>query len=159
MNWVALSITGLFSFSFMSFIITLLSRRGYPVTFILIGIAAVLLVVYCIQAFLIEKYTFVFSPFVVMLLLAAGILSAIGNYAMYQAANNAPNAGLAIGIAGMQAVVVAILAVLFLRDKITNIQILGIILSIIAIFLMSFGNTKTTTKASSPHTKITVSKK
>jgi drug/metabolite transporter (DMT)-like permease len=140
MNWLILSFTGLFSLSIMSFFITLLARKGYPVSFILLGISIVLTIFYFVQTFITAHYKVAFSPSVLGILLFIGILSAIGNVTLYQAANTAPNAGLAIGIVGMQSVVVAILAFMFLKDKMTTLQLIGLMLSVVAIFLMSMGS-------------------
>lgn len=75
------------------------------------------------------------------LLLMIGILSAIGNLTLFQAARDAPNPGLAVAIgAGMQSGVVALLALLFLKDKLTSLQLLGIFLGIVAIILINLGS-------------------
>jgi drug/metabolite transporter (DMT)-like permease len=159
MNWLILSFTGLFSLSIMSFFITLLARKGYPVSFILLGISIVLTIFYIIQTFFVAQYKFVFSPSVLGLLLFIGILSAIGNVALYQAANTAPNAGLAIGIVGLQSVVVAVLAFFFLKDTMSPWQLLGLALSVVAIFLMSLGNTTAKEKTVIAHQQKNVSTK
>src|SRR5437667_1452756 len=129
--WLFLAFISLFSLSVMSILITILTRKGYPVSFVLLGLGAVLTLFYFSQTFIFFKpaLPITFSIFFIMLLI--GILSAIGNLTLFQAANNAPNAGLAIAIgAGMQSAVVTILALVFLKDKITPPQIAGIILSI-----------------------------
>ena len=145
MNWLILSFTGLLSLSLMSFLITVLAKKGYPVPFILLGIAIVVTLCYFFQTFLTHQYK-VITPTIFGLFIITGILSVIGNVTVYQAAKDAPNAGLAIGIAGMQSVVVASLAFIFLKDKMTNLQMLGVILSIVAIFLMSMGSSKSSSK-------------
>lgn len=140
-SWLLLSFIGLFSLSVMSFLITFLTRKGYPTSFVLLGIGIIFVVFYSIQTFVLLKYRPEFRVEVFALLFLIGLLSAIGNVALFQAANNAPNPGLAIAIgAGMQSGVVALLAFIFLRDRISTLQVVGLILGILAIILITVGN-------------------
>lgn len=75
-----------------------------------------------------------------VLLLIIGLLSALGNFLLYQAAAIAPNAGLALAIGGLQSCIVAILAFLVFKDNLAPLQIAGIILAVVAIFLFNIGS-------------------
>lgn len=151
-NWIFLSLIALFSLGSMSFLITTLTRKGYPVSFVLLGLGIVLAVFYFFQTFIFASYTPKLSLGIILMLLLVGLLSAIGNWTAYQAANNAPNAGLAIAISGMQAGLVTVLAFIFLRDKLSFLQIVGLVLGIIAIFIINIGSNMGAEKS---QTKIT----
>ena len=143
-NWILLSFIGLFSLSVMSFLITFLTRKGYPASFVLLGIGTIFVVFYSFQTFVLLKYRPEFRVEVFAPLLLIGLLSAIGNVVLYQAANNAPNPGLAIAIgAGMQSGVVALLAFIFLKDRISTLQMIGLILGMLAMILITVGNSNT----------------
>ena len=131
----------------MSFLITSLTRKGYPTSFVLLGIGIIFTIFYSFQTFILLKYKPELRIEMLAVLLLIGLLSAIGNVALYQAANNAPNAGLALAIGGgMQAGVVALLAFIFLKDKVSTLQIIGLILSIVAIILITVGSNQSGSK-------------
>ncbi len=140
MSWFNLSIIGLFALSFMSFLITLMTRKGYPVPFVLLCLSGVLFLYYFFQTFILSQTKINLSVEGVIILITIGVLSAVGNLTLYQAANIAPNPGLAIAIVGLQSVVVSVLAVMVFHDKLTPIQISGIVLGILAIFLINLGS-------------------
>lgn len=140
-NWVFLSTVGLVSLSVMSILITSLARKGYPVSFVLLGLGIILTIFYFFQTFVFLSYSPKISIGIVLILILIGILSAVGNWSIFQAANNAPNAGLAIAIgAGMQSALVAILAYIFLKDKLTSIQLIGLVLALISVFIINLGS-------------------
>ena len=127
----------------MSVLITVLTRKGYPTSFVLLGIGIVFTIAYSLQTFVFAKEKPEITISVIGLILLIGVLSTVGNLMLFQAANNAPNPGLAIAIgAGMQAGVVALLAFLFLKDKLSPLQILGLVLALISIFLIVAGQNK-----------------
>ncbi len=139
MSWILLSFVALTCFSIMVTLITMLSRGGLPVSFILFGLSVVLTFFYFIQTLVTTKFGIAVDVKTLLFLLVIGILSGIGNWAQFQAANDAPNPGLAIAIVGMQAGLIAIFAILFLKDKITTLQAVGIGVGIVAIMLISMG--------------------
>lgn len=141
MNWIPLSIISLLLLSTMSFLITILTKKGYPVSFLLLGVGIVLTITYFFQTFVLSPQKFAVSFSTILLLSLIGILSALGNLFLYQAASKAPNAGLALAIGGQQAVVVSVFTLLFLKGKLTPLQIIGIILATLAIILISIGGT------------------
>lgn len=135
----------------MSFLITSLTRKGYPVSFVLFGIETILTILYCIQTFAVEKYKPELTLGAILLLLLIGVLSAVGNFAQFQAANDAPNPGLAIAISGMSAGIVALLVLIFLRDELTTMQIIGLVLALVSIFFITAG------QKNIPHDKVSAS--
>ncbi len=139
MNWLTLSLFGLGSLSVMSFLITFLTRKGYPTAFVLFCIGLVLTVFYGVQTFALVKYRPEMRWDITLLLIGVGVLSAFGNLALYQAANNAPNPGLAVAIVGMQGGLVALMALVFLKDALNFYQALGLVLALVGVFLMSLG--------------------
>lgn len=145
-NWFILSLLALLSYSLMSFLIVLLTRKGFPVSFVLLGLSIVLVIFFAYQTFVISHYKAELNPWIILIILLIGILSALGNLWVYQAASNAPNPGLALAIGGMQAVGVSILAFIFFKDKLTTLQIIGIIFSILAIFLINIGSNQSNSK-------------
>ncbi|MEK7535893.1 MAG: hypothetical protein AAB590_02685 [Patescibacteria group bacterium] len=144
-NWVLLSVIALSSFSIMSFLITSLTRKGYPVSFVLLGIGIILTISYSVQTFVIEKYKPELTVGITLLILLIGMLSAVGNFTSYQAANSAPNPGLAIAISGMSAGVVALLAFFFLKTGITTMQVIGLVLALVSVFFITAGRKITPT--------------
>ena len=144
MNWIGLSVIALISLSVMTILITTLTRKGYPTPFVLLGVGVAFTIFYSLQTFVFQSYSPKFNIGIILILILIGALSTIGNLMLFNAAKDAPNPGLAIAIgAGMQSGIVALLAFMFFKDRLTPIQLLGIALSIIAVFLINIGsNTK-----------------
>ena len=145
-NWFILSLLALLSYSFMSFLIVFLIRKGFPASFVLLGLSIVLVIFFAYQTFAVSHYKVSVNLWVVLALILIGILSAVANLWAYQAASDAPNPGLALAITGMQAVGVSMLAFIFFRDKLTVVQIIGVVFSIVAIFLISIGSNQNKSK-------------
>src|SRR3990167_10746619 len=111
LNWLLLSLISLVSLSVMTMLITYLTRKGYPVYFVLIGLGIIPAIYYISQTFVFSQFKLQITPIVIFILIAIGVLSTIGNVTIFQAAKEAPNPGLALTIAaGMQAALVALLA-------------------------------------------------
>lgn len=141
MNWIGLSLVTLVSFSLMNILITYSVKKGVPVSFILLAIGIVFTVIYFLQTFISTKFSFEISLNILVILLIAGLLSVVGNWTMVSAMRDAPNSGLALAIAGLNAGVVALMATFLFKDKLTAMQIAGMVLGLIAIFLISLGST------------------
>jgi drug/metabolite transporter (DMT)-like permease len=139
-NWFLYSVSALACLATMSFLIAFMAKRGLPISFILLGIGVVFVIYYSVQTFVFTKTAFAITPGNIALLVFVGILSAIGNFLLYQASATAPNAGLPLAIAGMQSSVVAFLAFLIFKDSLTPMQILGLVFAVIAIFLINLGS-------------------
>lgn len=148
-NWLTQSIFALTTLSVMSFLITFLTRKGVPVSFVMLGIGIIFTVFYCYHTFVVLQYKMQPSFSTFGLLFVIGALSVVGNLALFQAANSAPNPGLAIAIgAGLQSGLIAVLAFFILKDKLTTIQMLGLVLSIAAVLMITLGGNKTDKKTS-----------
>ncbi len=144
-TWFIYSLSALTCLSAMSFLITVLAKKGLPVSFILLGIGVIFVVYYSVQTFYFGNQKFEITIGNIALLLVIGLLSALGNYLLYQAAAIAPNAGLALAVAGMQSSVVAFLAFLIFKNNLTPLQIVGLVFAVIAIFLINIGSSQSTT--------------
>src|SRR3989344_3370595 len=142
MSWFILSLIALLSFSAMSFLITLLTRKGYPVSLVLLGIAIVLLIFYSFKTFVLSSERPQLTFGVASLILLIGLLSAIGNLASYRAATDAPNPGLALAIVALSSGVVTLLAFFIFKDKLTTLQIVGLALALTSIVLIVLGSNK-----------------
>lgn len=141
LSWFILSLIALSSLSIMSLLITTLTRKGYPVSFVLLAIGIIWSIFYFLQTYIFSSHTFTVNLNTVLVLILIGIFSTIGNLALFQAANNAPNAGLAIAVgAGLQAAVISILAFFFLKDNLTSLQMVGLALAVVSIFIISLGS-------------------
>lgn len=141
LNWFIGSVIALFSLGTMSFLITLMTRRGLPTSFVLLGICVTYIVYYIIQTVTVTHYKPELSIPLVLILIAIGLLSTVGNILLFNAANDAPNPGLALAIGGgLQTAVVTILAFIFLKDKMSGIQIAGIVFGVVGVFLINLGS-------------------
>jgi len=138
-SWIILALIALICFSIMVTLITFSSRKGLPLSFILFGIFSVGSVVYFLQTLFTTSFKFQISGLSIGLILAMGVLSVIGNYAQFQASNSAPNPGLAIAVVGLQSALIAILATVFFKDKVSSLQIVGMIIGLIGISMISLG--------------------
>ncbi len=159
-SWILLSIVGLVSLSVMSVIITYLVRKGLPTVFVLFVLFVVVAVIYGVMVFFGgTKPSFSLSLHTWLLLLAIGILSAIGNLALFKAAGDSPNPGLVVGVVGLQGGLVAALAVFFLKDKLNAVQLFGIVLGIVAIVIMGLGSrSPKTAKVDAEHVPVITDK-
>jgi len=141
LHWLVLSLIALLCFSVMVILITNSSRRGLPLSFILFGIFLIGAIFYFIQTVLTTGFKFEISLSTVALLIIMGLLSFAGNYAQFLATTSAPNPGLAVAAVSLQSALIAILAVIFFKDKLTMIQVLGIIVGLVGITMISIGST------------------
>lgn len=69
--------------------------------------------------------------------LAAGVLACLGNVAYYHALNVGGKAATVIPLTGLYPLVTVILALLFLNEKLNGVQIIGVVLSLLAIYLFN----------------------
>ena len=135
-----MSFMGLVSISVMTLMITYLVRKGLPTAFVLFVLVFVVGAVYGGQTLLGGNKPHNVTLYFWLLLVLAGILSAVGNLAIYRATAIAPNPGLVITILGLQGGIVGLLAVVFLKDKLNMVQLLGILVGIIAVAIIGYGS-------------------
>lgn len=135
-----MSLVGLVTLSIMTVLITHLVRKGLPTVFVLFVLFVVVAVIYGAQMLVTGVKPGNISAYFWVLLITIGVLSAIGNLALFKAAGSSPNPGLVVSILGVQGGVVAILAVIFLKDKVNLVQLIGIMLGIVAIVIIGLGS-------------------
>ena len=73
----------------------------------------------------------------VVLAFAAGVLTCIGNIAYYGVLNSGAKATTVVPLTAMYPLVTMLLAVLLLRETLNRVQVIGIVLSLIAIYLFN----------------------
>jgi len=140
LHWLVLSLIALVCFSVMVILITYSSRRGLPLSFILFGIFLVGPRFFFIKTVFTTGFKFEISLTTILLLFVMGLLSFAGNYAQFLATTSAPNPGLAVAVVSLQSALIAILAVVFFKDKIAMIQVIGILVTLIGITMISLGS-------------------
>lgn len=69
--------------------------------------------------------------------LGAGFLTCMGNTAYYAALNLGPQATTVVALGSLYPMLTVLLAVLFLKERLNSIQVTGIVLSLLAIYLFS----------------------
>jgi drug/metabolite transporter (DMT)-like permease len=69
--------------------------------------------------------------------LAAGALACAGNVAFYRAAQIGDKAATVIALTGLYPLVTVVLAILLLRERLNPVQLAGILLSLVAIYLFN----------------------
>lgn len=140
LDWISLSCISLVVFSFMYFLITFLTRKGFSVSLVMFALSIAFTLFFFFQLLLTKGFIGVkLTPAVIGIMIVMGILSAIGNWSQFQAANDASNPGLAISIINLFVIPYTILAVIFFKDKVTLVQIIGIITSLIGVGLITVG--------------------
>jgi drug/metabolite transporter (DMT)-like permease len=134
--WPILSLLAMMCFSVMIILMTFIGRRGVSVPFMLLGISIV-----CIPLFYLHAAsTGGFSQLTglsIAILIIISILSAIGNIAQFEAMKASPNPGLPLTIVGFYSALVAVIAVFVFKDKLTIMQIIGIITALVGVSLIS----------------------
>ena len=141
-TWFLLSLVALFSISVMTVIVTYLIRKGLPPAFVLLFVVIIIGAVSISQLVINHSLPKSVSSSFWLLLVIAGVLSAIGNLAIYRATAISPNPGLAITILGLQGGIVSLIAVFALKDKLNAEQIFGILLGVLAVIVISLGSQK-----------------
>ena len=72
-----------------------------------------------------------------LLALGAGTLTCLGNVAYYSVLNRGAKAATVVPLTALYPVVTVLLAVMILKERLNAIQIAGIVLSLIAIYLFN----------------------
>lgn len=121
-------------------LITVTSKNGVPLSFILFAIFLIGAIAYGVQTAVTTHFSFAISLPTVLMVLCMGILSFIGNYAQFQATASAPNPGLAIAVVSLQSGLIAVLAFVFFKDKLNSLQLIGMLVGIIGIGMISIGS-------------------
>lgn len=138
-NWIGLSFIAFFSFAILITLFTYLTKKGYSVPFLLFVVSLLYTIFFGVQTLAQKQLPISLSFSTILLLLGLGIIGAIGNFTQFHAITIAPNSGLVIAIVNSFAGLVAIFAFLFFKESLTITQMLGLILSIIALILINIG--------------------
>jgi hypothetical protein len=139
-SWIILAFIALFSFSSMSVILTFLVRKGVPLIFVLFILFVTVSAIYGVQILRTGAAIGTISSNFWLLLLAASVLSAVGNLAVVRANAISPNPGLVTTIVGLQAGMTAVLAFKFLNNNLNSVQIAGLLVGILAVIIIAVGS-------------------
>lgn len=136
-NYVTQALTALVSFAMMVMLITTAVKRGVSVPFSMFILSLVL--------------TFSFGAWssgewgmwptwksAVPLLLAAGLFSVLGNWAMFLATSSSANAGYALSIIGCQSALVLILSYMFLGGELHWLRLVGVATCLVGVLIISW---------------------
>jgi drug/metabolite transporter (DMT)-like permease len=136
LSWPILSCIAVLSFSVMVTLISFVTRRGISVPLMLLSVSIVVIPFYFIQMIHSGGLS-PLAPSSILLLICIGVMSGIGNIAQFEAVKNAPNPGLPLTIVGFYSALVAIIAVFVFKDKLTFLQIVGILTALVGVSLIS----------------------
>ncbi|MFH1522512.1 MAG: EamA family transporter [Patescibacteria group bacterium] len=136
LHWLVQSFIALFSAAGMMILILTQTKVGVSVNFIMMIIAAVWLPSFVLLTYK-EGISFEITITNILIIFAAGVLSVLANYMQFNAANNAPNAGIVYAILGCSSVLVTVFSWIFYGGRLTLIEILGIILCVFGTTLLN----------------------
>ena len=139
MNWIVKSVTALFTSSIMVLLINQAVKLGMPVSATLMIVFLEAGAAYVVTTYLKTHFATPLTIPAVLFALGAGILSYIANQVQFEAVASAPNPGLPIAILGANSAVVAVLALILFGDKLTLIQVAGVIMTIVGISTIALG--------------------
>lgn len=122
----------------MNFLIVSQIKKGASVQMAMAFVAAVLLPFFVIWTWK-KGIQLPVTKNMILLLLSAGLLSAVGNWLALDAAAKASNGGIIFAIVGCQVAVLTILAWYFLGDQLTAVQIVGILACLVGIVIINMG--------------------
>lgn len=136
-NSITQSLTALVSFSFMIVLLTATVKRGVSVPYAMFVLSAVLLISNGLWAWG-EGLRWPAWKLAIPLLIAAGICSVLGNWAMFLATSTSANAGYAVAIIGCQAALVVLLSYWFLGGELHWLRLVGIAVCFVGVMLISW---------------------
>ncbi len=140
LHWILLAVIALLCSSVMVSVIGLVAKKGVPISAILFGVFAVGMVCYGIQTAVTTQFKLAVTPQVLVLLLIAGACSFVANWALFQSTTTAPNPGLAMAIFSLQSGIIALIAFAFFKDRMTALQVAGLLVSLVGVVVMSLGS-------------------
>lgn len=136
-NSITQSLTALVSFAIMIVLLTATVKRGVSVPYAMFVLSAVLLISNGLWAWG-EGLAWPAWKLAVPLMVAAGICSVLGNWAMFLATSTSANAGYAVAIIGCQAALVVLLSYWFLGGELHWLRLLGIGVCFVGVMLISW---------------------
>ena len=135
MEWVLLALIAVVFTSAM----TLLFKRAtleIPASIILLFVFGFGFIFYLFHVF-ITKTPIKVSPTIVWILIAAALLSYLGNLFMVKALGMAPNPAFAKAFVGLEFVIVGLAAVFLFGSQLTFPNMIGIVLTIVGLLLLT----------------------
>lgn len=136
MTWLTQSFIAMASFALMVIMVTNELKKGMSSQ-----MAMLLIALTWIPAFGIWQWKKGFMPISassVLVIIIAGLLSVLGNWAQFEAAARAPSPGLSASVVSCQVVLIAILAKLLFHSYINPMQIIGMLICLIGVVIISF---------------------
>jgi drug/metabolite transporter (DMT)-like permease len=134
-NWPTYALIGMSCFAGMQLTFKYLSGRGLSPAAILVfvfGFGWLLFMVHVVAA----RTPLPWSASVLALLFLAGLLGYVGNFFAVRAVSLAPNAGYALAISGLQALVVTLISVIVLGASLSWMKALGVLLCCLGVALL-----------------------
>jgi hypothetical protein len=135
-SWPVLSLFTIGCFSVMVTLITVITRRGISTPLMLFSACIVAIPIYFAQTIANGGFAHL-TVSNIIILICIGILSVMGGIAQFEAVRIAPNPGLPLAVIGFYSALVAVIAVFVFKDKLTMMQIIGIITALIGVSLIS----------------------
>jgi len=135
MEWMLLALISVVFFSGM----TLLFKRAtleVPASIILFFVFGFGFIFYLFHIF-ITKTPIKVNPTIVWILLAAALLSYLANLFAVKALGMAPNPAFADAFGGLKFVIVAVAAVFLFGSPLTFLNMIGILLTVVGLFLLT----------------------
>ena len=133
--WFVYAAAAMCCFAGMQLLMKQLTRMGLVAPVILLFLFAVSTALYAAHVAVVRP-PMGLSARAVLLLTGAGILSYVGNLYMVRALTHAPNPGYAMAVIGLQALPVALAAVLLFGSEFSWIKAAGVVLSIAGVALL-----------------------
>ena len=126
MSWITQSFIAMMTYALSAVLVVDLLRKGITIQFVML-----LMAIMAVPAlgFIVYKdgvSTVPISTKIILLILAAGAFSLIGNLTQFVAGARAPNAGMAFAIVACQVIVITLISRFFLGGTLTAIQLIGI---------------------------------
>ena len=128
--WFFSAVLALLAFAGMQLCFKYLAAGGVSTPILLLFVFVITTMLFVLHAAIIRS-TLTVDPKLMKFIIAAAVLSYLGNLFMVRAIAEAPNPGYAMGVISGQAVVVTIGAILFFRSDFSVLKGVGIVLTVV----------------------------
>ena len=136
MIWPLYALIAMVCFSAMQLLFKYFSRGGLSPAAILVFVFGFGWVLYLAHVVTLRT-PLTWSPSIVALLFGAGLLGYVGNLCAVRAVSLAPNAGYAVAIFGLQALVVTIVSAIALGGSLSWTKLVGVLLCFAGVALLA----------------------
>ena len=133
--WPLYALIAMACFSTMQLLFKYFTRGGMGPAAILVFVFGFGWILYVGHVVLLRT-TLTWTPSTVALLFAAGLLGYVGNLCAVRAVGLAPNAGYAVAIFGLQALVVTIVSAVALGGSLSWLKMIGVVLCVTGVALL-----------------------